>query len=114
MELRRRAGKEEQSFDDLMQDFDRHGRYSEIYAGRPADVLTLQESREVRDLVRRSIDRLPDHFRTTLVLRDIEGFTTQEVAELTKTTEQNVKVRLHRARLALRNLLKPVLRESEL
>jgi RNA polymerase sigma-70 factor (ECF subfamily) len=40
------------------------------------------------------------------VLRDVEGFTTQETAEILDLTPTNIKVRLHRARLFLREALK--------
>jgi RNA polymerase sigma-70 factor (ECF subfamily) len=45
-----------------------------------------------------------------LQLRDIEGYATSEVADLLQITEANVKVRLHRARAALKKLLEPILR----
>ncbi|MEQ8937994.1 MAG: sigma factor-like helix-turn-helix DNA-binding protein, partial [Gammaproteobacteria bacterium] len=57
-------------------------------------------------------DNLPDNYRLTLILRDIQGYTTREVADMTHTTEKNVKVRLHRARLALRNLLGAAFRDT--
>jgi RNA polymerase sigma-70 factor (ECF subfamily) len=55
--------------------------------------------------VREAIDRLPQIFRTVLVLRDIEELETAEVASLLEVTQNVVKTRLHRARLALRGLL---------
>jgi RNA polymerase sigma-70 factor, ECF subfamily len=60
---------------------------------------------ETREQVRRMIDKLPDNYRTVLVLRDIEELDTSAVAELLELTPGTVKVRLHRARQALRNLL---------
>jgi len=56
------------------------------------------------------ISELPDSYRTVLLLRDIEEMTTREVAQELKLTEENVKVRLHRARSALKKLLEPELR----
>ncbi|MCP4319119.1 MAG: sigma-70 family RNA polymerase sigma factor [Hyphomicrobiales bacterium] len=53
---------------------------------------------------------MPDNYRIVLVLRDIEEMTTQEVAELLDISEANVKVRLHRARAALKRLLEPLIR----
>jgi RNA polymerase sigma-70 factor (ECF subfamily) len=61
--------------------------------------------RETREVVRRNIDQLPDSYRTVLLLRDIEGHSTDETAQLLGTTPGNVKTRLHRARQALRTLL---------
>lgn len=112
MTLRKKSARKEDSLDVLTHEFDEFGSYSQPYHGEPVSLDILQESEDTRRQVRLAIDRLPDNFRVTLVLRDIEGYTTLEVAEKMNTTEQNVKVRLHRARLALRNLLKPVLREE--
>jgi RNA polymerase sigma-70 factor (ECF subfamily) len=48
---------------------------------------------------------LPENYRTVLMLRDIEELSTAEVAEALELTEENVKVRLHRARAMLRREL---------
>lgn len=68
-------------------------------------------------LVRRLIDELPEHYRVVLVLRDVQGLSTEETAEALDDTVNAVKVRLHRARQALRTMLDPHLRvgrESDL
>lgn len=62
-----------------------------------------------RALIRAKIDQLPESYRIVLQLRDIEEMTTKDVAEALGLTEANVKVRLHRARSALKKLLEPVL-----
>jgi len=64
--------------------------------------------------VRRCIDQLPDGHRTVLLLRDIEEMDTQETAALLGVTENAVKIRLHRARQALRTLLDPHFRKGDL
>ena len=56
-------------------------------------------------MVRRCINLLPDNYRIVLILRDIEELATEEVASLLDVTPSNVKVRLHRARQALKTLL---------
>lgn len=63
------------------------------------------ERAEKRAMVRQCIDRLPDTYRTVLILRDIEGLDTAETARALDATENAVKIRLHRARAALRELL---------
>ena len=77
------------------------------------DVSTGLQQQESRELVRQSIDKLPEIYRTVLVLRDIEELDTEETARLLETTPQVVKTRLHRARQGLRTLLDPYFRESE-
>ena len=68
------------------------------------------ESAETREAVRRAIDRLPDGYRNVLLIRDIEGYDTEETAALLGLTLGAVKTRLHRARTALKSLLAPVIR----
>ena|ERR1700731_768220 len=69
------------------------------------------ERRDSRDMVRRCIERLPDKYRCVLLLRDIEELDTEETARSLATTANTVKVRLHRARQALKTLIE---RESAL
>ena len=67
---------------------------------------------ELRELVRSAIDRLPEQYRIVLLLRDIEEMTTEETAQALGITANAVKIRLHRARQALRTLLDPQMRSS--
>ena len=62
--------------------------------------------RELGEHIRTSVKELPPQYRLVLVLRDMEGFSTNETAEILGITHSNVKVRLHRARLFLREKLK--------
>lgn len=62
----------------------------------------LLERDDVRAFVNRQIDRLPENYRAVLFLRDIEEFDTEETAARLGCTPGTVRVRLHRARLALR------------
>ena len=76
-------------------------------AGR-ADDDALSRAETVRR-VRACIDQLPPAYRAVILLRDIEGVGTGDTADRLGTNEGAVKVRLHRARQALRALLEPVL-----
>lgn len=60
---------------------------------------------ELRERLEHAILDLPKDFRVVLVLRDEEGFSTRETADILGITETLAKVRLHRARLALRKAL---------
>jgi RNA polymerase sigma-70 factor (ECF subfamily) len=66
----------------------------------------------MRQLVRAAIDRLPDTYRTVLLLRDIEEMSTEETAEILGISTTAAKLRLHRARQALRSQLDPQMRGS--
>jgi RNA polymerase sigma-70 factor (ECF subfamily) len=62
-------------------------------------------SQETQALVRRAIEGLPPLYRTVVLLRDVEGLTNEEVAEIVGESVAAVKSRLHRARMALREEL---------
>jgi RNA polymerase sigma-70 factor, ECF subfamily len=73
------------------------------WAAQPlAQVLNEELSRHLKAAI---LD-LPDKYRLVLVLRDVEGFSTAETADILNLSPANVKVRLHRARLSLREDLK--------
>ena len=55
--------------------------------------------------VRQAIDRLPDTYRTVLLLRDVEELSNEETASALGESVASVKSRLHRARMALREML---------
>ena len=61
--------------------------------------------RETRRMVDEALGHLDDKYRLVFVLRDVEGLSTAETAEALKITPSNVKVRLLRARLMLRERL---------
>lgn len=56
----------------------------------------------VQQAVQRQIDLLPEAYRIVLQLRDVEDYDTEEVAEMLNLTPVNVKIRLNRARAALK------------
>ena len=60
---------------------------------------------ERKKLVHGAIAELPEDYREVIMLRDIEELSTSEVAETLNISEGAVRVRLHRARTALRTLL---------
>lgn len=76
------------------------------YAPTPEQMVLQAETRAV---IAAKINELSDNHRVVLLLRDIEDVATEDVARLLGLSESAVKVRLHRARLALRKLLEPLL-----
>ncbi|MGI9413924.1 MAG: sigma factor-like helix-turn-helix DNA-binding protein, partial [Hyphomicrobiales bacterium] len=70
----------------------------------------LLERDQTRALVQSKIDQLPESYRIVLQLRDIEEFDTETVASMLDISPGAAKVRLHRARAALKILLEPLLR----
>ena len=68
----------------------------------PADVAL---SVELREQLEQALAALPEGLRVVFVLRDLQGFSTEETATILELGISAVKVRLHRARLRLRELL---------
>jgi RNA polymerase sigma-70 factor (ECF subfamily) len=100
LRLRSRRRTPEASLDALLPRFDAAGHWVDAVTPLPG-----LEGAHARDAVRRCLDRLPETFRTIVVLRDVEDLDTEEVATLLGTTATTVRIRLHRARQALRALL---------
>lgn len=95
---------EEDEIDRLQPSFSM-GRYTHPYEPwQPDEVASKSERRE---LVHRAISQLPENYRIVVELRDIQEFSTAETAEVLEMTLVAVRVRLHRARQALRALLEP-------
>ncbi len=97
------APEHELSLDQFMPVKSRNGGHVHIeiadWSALPDEQLMETETREI---VERGIRGLPESYRAVLLLRDIEELSTSETAQILEMSEDNVKTRLHRARLALR------------
>jgi RNA polymerase sigma-70 factor, ECF subfamily len=69
------------------------------------------EQKELRQKLQEALDSLPAHYRQAFLLRDVEHMSEKEAAEVLGITVAAVKIRLHRARLQLREQLTPVFRK---
>ena len=85
-----------------VEDIDQEQYLEYDWSNLPDDVLLSEESKEV---LRQSIDSLPEAMRTVVVLKDVEGLKNEEIAETLGISVPAVKSRLHRGRLILRQLL---------
>ena len=112
MKLRTRKRKPEQSIESMLPSFLDDGHHEERFQSWEEPVDKLMERAENRQLVRQQIDALPEGYRTVLVLRDIEGLDTEETAKVLGLSVNATKIRLHRARQALRTLLAPHFRSA--
>jgi RNA polymerase sigma-70 factor (ECF subfamily) len=74
-----------------------------IAPAQDPELSTAQQ--QIRKLLERAIDGLPDSLRTVFVMRDVEELSTAEAARLLGLGEPTVKTRLHRARRMLREVL---------
>lgn len=109
MKRRRRAG-EPAKFVSLERDVDSHAG-----AASAIDVPDEQPSVDQRLIddwmdgrLREALKKLPPEYRMVVVMREMEGLSTREVAAVTGYSEANVKTRLHRARLMLRRHMEDV------
>ena len=69
-------------------------------------------NRELSEVIREAMTKLPEQFRTAIVLREVEGLSYEEIAILTKTEMGTVKSRIARARTKLQEMLQPYLQRT--
>lgn len=110
--LNKRRGKRaqlEESLEDLLPTYLGDGHRQGDRAFLLADWSSMPDeallSREGRDVIRAAVEHLPPHYRAVLILRDVEELSSEQVAEIIGESVASVKSRLHRARMALRELL---------
>lgn len=114
MKLRTRKRRPEEPIDPLLPQFHEHGgHHVEQFTAWAEPVDVAMQRRDTQALVRRCIAELPESYRTVLMLRDIEQLDTEETAVMLGITANAVKIRLHRARQALRTLLNPHFRPGD-
>ncbi|MBY0356529.1 MAG: sigma-70 family RNA polymerase sigma factor [Candidatus Obscuribacterales bacterium] len=70
-------------------------------------------SNELSEVIRHAMEKLPEQFRTAIVLRELEGLSYEEIAILTKTEMGTVKSRIARARTKLQELLQPYVERTK-
>jgi RNA polymerase sigma-70 factor, ECF subfamily len=112
MRLRKRKRLAERSADELQPEFLSTGHWSapvQRWSRSPEDAAA---DGELRELLFDKIAELPPDYRDILLLRDVMRLDTAEASEQLGITTGAAKVRLHRARKALRELLDPHLREE--
>jgi RNA polymerase sigma-70 factor (ECF subfamily) len=105
MRIRSQKRSRERPIEDLLPQFLANGHRQNPGSAWAITYDSAIADNETRELVRQSINALPESYRLILLLRDIEERTTEETAELLELSVANVKTRLHRARQALRELL---------
>ena len=108
-ELRNRARNPLVLFTSITQGWDDEERPLEFEdpSARPDDQF---RKRHVKELVEQSVAQLPKHHREVFVLREIEGRSYEEIAEITRCNLGTVKSRLNRARNSFAEIIEPGLR----
>ncbi len=103
--LRGRRERAEVSLEPLFPVFDDEGRHVQPVADWSSRLDDPAVQAETRAALSRAIARLPEDSRVVVLLRDVEGLSSEEVAEALGLSVAAVKSRLHRARLFLRRQL---------
>jgi RNA polymerase sigma-70 factor (ECF subfamily) len=85
-------------------DFDR-GRENKILLDWSQNPAMTMDDREVKKVLDRAVNDLAEMYRTVFVLRDIEDLSIRDTARILDISEENVKIRLRRARIFLRDRL---------
>jgi RNA polymerase sigma-70 factor (ECF subfamily) len=92
--------------DDASQAGEAEAGSGDVQAGEKAPSAEEQLIRqEMNACIRDFVERLPENYRTTLVLSELEGFKNNEIAEILGISLETVKIRLHRARAKLKKEL---------
>ncbi|MBC8185976.1 sigma-70 family RNA polymerase sigma factor [candidate division KSB1 bacterium] len=92
-----------QSFDENIEDESKD--YSAFTRSLEKDPLSALLNTELKEKMDIAIDQLPENYKTTFVLKDIEGLALKEIADIMELSLPAVKSNLHRARVTLRNKL---------
>ena len=74
---------------------------------------TNPESNDLQEIVDRGLQQLPEKFRLAIVLKDIEGCSYEQMADVMQCEIGTVKSRLSRARSMMRKAVRPLLEEAE-
>ncbi|HZO37661.1 MAG TPA: sigma-70 family RNA polymerase sigma factor [Methylomirabilota bacterium] len=101
----RPSGRRELSLDDVLPLFDESGRHAAPVADWSPRVEDPAMQVELRTALSAAIEELPASYRAVLVLRDVEGRSNGEIADVLGLNTAVVKTRVHRARLFLRKRL---------
>lgn len=102
-ELRRRKNRNVISLDEEVQ-VDDGGMQRQIASDKPQPDQLLEQA-EMKRMVLAAINTLKDEHKTAIILRDIQGFSYEEIANIVKCPEGTVKSRINRARQALKEIL---------
>ena len=91
--------------EEVLPAFDEHGRHASLFRDWSSSIDDPAVQKELRDVLASAIDELSPHYRAAIVLRDVEGLSTAEVADALGIPVPTAKTRAHRARLLLRKRL---------
>ena len=80
-------------------------RKGDIESAPISEISTTEQYNDISEVLSNAVEQLPDIQRSVLLLRDYEGYSYEEIGEITGLNESQVKVYIFRARLFLKNYL---------
>lgn len=83
----------------------KHKRISNISDGDLNGHIHFEQYSDLKEILNQAVERLPDDQKAVVLLRDYEGYSYKEIAEISGLTESQVKVYIYRARVFLKNYI---------
>jgi RNA polymerase sigma-70 factor (ECF subfamily) len=105
MKIRKSGRSEQVSFEEDLPRFDQNGMHVKPVKDWSENPEEKASSKEVMDFIRENLKELPESYKVVFLLRDVEGLSNNEVAEVLDISLTATKSRLHRARLFMRERL---------
>ena len=94
-----------ESIDELMPGYQEDGHYQKEFPDWSQRPDKEADQKALKGEIEKALSSLPEEYREVLVLRDIEGFSGEEAAQMLGINEATMKTKLHRGRMALREKL---------
>lgn len=70
-----------------------------------SDMIIDSQYSDLNEILHKALERLPEHQKTPVLLRDYEGYSYREIGEITGLSEAQVKINIYRGRLALKSYI---------
>jgi RNA polymerase sigma factor (sigma-70 family) len=83
----------------------KHERITKLEGHEHEGIISYENYSDLKEVLNKAVDRLPDVQRSVVLLRDYEGYSYQEIGEITGLSESQVKVYIYRARLFLKKYI---------
>ena len=80
-------------------------RIVELEPGHEYELSHDSQYSDLNEILHEALDRLPEQQKTSVMLRDYEGYTYKEIGEITGLSEAQVKINIYRGRIALKNYI---------
>jgi len=83
----------------------REKRITKLEESLKTDLIYESQYTDLNEILHAALDRLPEQQKAAVLLRDYEGYSYQEIGEITGMSESQVKINIYRGRVALRNYI---------